>query len=515
MKILLTTLNSRYSHSNLAIRSLYAAGVMNCPDLHVREYTINNDEDYIYMDLLRGDFDVIFFSTYIWNVEKIKYLCRNLKKAKPSIRLIAGGPEVSFECGKFLEENSAFDAVIYGEGEYTFSLICRALTKGSPLFSNIRGMAYRKGEEIIVNKPMPPLKFDSLPFPYSVLPADEDKILYYESSRGCPYKCSYCISSIEKTVRALPLERVKRELSYFIYKGVKQVKFVDRTFNWDRDRAYEIMKYIAMMDNGRTNFHFELSGELIDDRLIGLVDESRKDLFQFEIGIQSTNPLTLKAVNRKSDLKKSLLNVQALADTGKANVHIDLIVGLPFEGYDSIRMSFNNIYPTGADMIQVGFLKLLKGTAIRFNEKFYDYVYRDQAPYEVISNGFISSIEVTQLKQLENVLDLFYNKGGFDNVLQYLIKETGMTPFDFYIELSNYFYLKDYHHRSYSKEDLYRIMYGYINWKARHVDIDADEAISYLISDYEERFNEDAVKKFMKKGWEIPEVRTWQENIRI
>lgn len=514
MKVLLTTLNSRYSHTCLAIRSLYAAGISNCPDLNLREFTINNDEDYVYMELLREDYDVIFFSCYIWNIEIIKYLCENLKKAKPGLRIVAGGPEVSFDCRKFLEENPAFDAVIYGEGEYTFSLVLRALKKGRPLFSSIWGLAYRKGDEIIVNRPMPPLRMDSLPFPYSVIPAEKDKIIYYESSRGCPFKCSYCISSIDKTVRALPLDRVKTELSYFLYREVKQVKFIDRTFNWDKERAYDIMKYLSVMDNGKTSFHFELAGELIDDRMTELVRNSRKDLFQFEIGIQSTNRLTLKAVNRKSQLRQSLENVRKLSRTEKAHVHIDLIVGLPFEDYESLRVSFNNIYPLKADMIQVGFLKMLKGTAIRFNEKFYDYTYRSQAPYEVISNGFISATEVARLKQFENVLDLFYNRGGFERTLRYLLEKCEMTPFDMFMELSDYYYLKGFQHRNHSKENLYRIMSGFAEWKSRNSGVSYEEALTNLEKDLTERLNEDAVKKFIKKGWEYPGEQIWQENIR-
>lgn len=514
MRVLLTTLNSRYSHSNLAIRSLYAAGIKTCPDLNLREFTINNDPDYVFMELLREDYDVIFFSCYIWNIEIIKYLCENLKKARPDIHLVAGGPEVSFDCRNFLEENPAFDAVIYGEGEYSFALVLKALKQGRPLFSDIKGLAYRKGEDIRVNQPMPPLKFDSLPFPYSVIPAEEDKIIYYESTRGCPYRCSYCLSSIDKTVRALPLDRVKTDLAYFLYREVKQVKFIDRTFNWDKERAYDIMKYLALMDNGITNFHFELAGELIDERMIDLVRNSRKDLFQFEIGIQSTNQLTLKAVNRNSRLSESFENIRALSLTGKAHVHVDLIVGLPFEDFDSLRISFNNIYTLNADMIQVGFLKMLKGTAIRFNEKYYEYTYRSKAPYEVISNGFMAASEISRMKQFENVLDLYYNRGGFERTLEYIIESADMTPFDMYLEFSDYYYLKGYQHRNQSKENLYRILNGYIKWKSRHCDMSYEKAAGYLESDLRDRLNEDAVKKFMKKGWEYPGEKTWQENIK-
>ncbi len=515
MKILLTTLNSKYVHSNLALKYLYAAGLPNCPGIEIKEFTINNDDDYIYTELVRNEYDVICFSCYIWNIEKIKYLCENLKKAKPEIRIVCGGPEVSYDMREFLMANPAVDAVLFGEGEYAFSMMCRALTRGQPKFPDIKGLAYRAGDEIIVNEPMPPVKFSSLPFPYDVLPVEDDKIIYYESSRGCPYNCSYCISSIDKTVRSLPVSRVKDELSYFIHKRVKQVKFIDRTFNWDKNRCIEILEYLMLMDNGVTNFHFELCGDLIDDRLIQLVDSARSDLFQFEIGIQTTNPLTLKAINRKSEIKKCLSNIKKLSRLGVAHVHVDLITGLPFENMDSLRTSFNNIYPVGADCIQVGFLKLLKGTAIRYHEEFYDYIYRSKAPYEVISNTFMTSREVVRVKQLENVLDLFYNKGGFEFTLNYLITSSEMTPFDFYTELSDYYYIKGYQHRSHSKEDLYRILYGYIMWKCMHSRVNREEAIRYLEQDMRLRLNEDAVKKFMKKGWEFPQEKRWQENIKI
>ena len=408
MRILLTTLNSKYVHSNLALKYLYAAGLPNCPGIEIKEFTINNDDDYIFTELMRDESQVICFSCYIWNIERIKDICVNLKKARPGLKIICGGPEVSYEIRSFMEENPACDAVIYGEGEYTFSLLCRAFTTGSPKFPDIRGLAYRAGDDIIINEPMPPVRFDSLPFPYENLPIERDKVVYYESSRGCPYGCSYCMSSIEKGVRALSLERVKDELSYFIHKGVKQVKFIDRTFNWDRKRCCEILSYIAMMDNGVTNFHFELCGDLIDDELLQIVDRARTDLFQFEIGIQTTNPLTLKAINRAARTEEALRKIRKLSMTGAAHIHVDLITGLPFEDISSLRTSFNNIYPVGADCIQVGFLKMLKGTAIRYHEDFYSYIYRDKAPYEFISNTFLSSKEVVRVKQVKYIFKLFY-----------------------------------------------------------------------------------------------------------
>lgn len=504
MRILLTTLNSKYIHSNLALKYLYMAGVKYCPGLEITEFTINNSDDYIYTELMRHEYDVICFSCYVWNIEKTKYLCENLKKARPELKIILGGPEVSFECESFLEENPYIDALMFGEGEVTFRLLACALEYGVPKFPDIRGLAYRAGDRVFVNEPMEPVTFDQLPFPYEGLPLDDDKVIYYESSRGCPYGCTYCMSSVDSCLRVLPIERVKEELKYFIYKDVKQVKFIDRTFNWSESRAVEIMEYLMEMDNGITNFHFELCGSLVGEKFLETADRARPDLFQFEIGVQSTNPLTQQAVNRNEDSGKALENIRKLYEMGGAHIHVDLIAGLPYEDMKSFRKSFDDLYKVGADAIQVGFLKLLKGTPIRSEEDMYGYEFRKLAPYEFISNRFMSSRDVIVIKQLETVLDLFYNRGGFEITLEKCIADD-ISPFDFYVELSDYYYLKGYQHRNHSKDDLYRIMHGFLSWKARYYKIDMEEELGCLERDLRYRMDESRVEKFLKKGWKFPE----------
>ncbi len=505
MRILLATLNSKYIHSNLALKYLYMAGIGYSPSLEIKEFTINNSDDYVYTELLRCEYDVICFSCYVWNIEKIKYLCENLKKAKPELRIVLGGPEVSYECEAFLRENPSVDALIFGEGEATFRQMVHALEYGYPAFSEIKGLAYRAGSHILINEPMEKIPFEMLPFPYAGLPLDDDKVIYYESSRGCPYGCSYCMSSLEQDLRVLPLERVKEELKYFIYKEVKQVKFIDRTFNWNENRAVEIMEFLMEMDNGITNFHFELCGSLIGKKFLDAADRARPDLFQFEIGVQSTNPVTQQAIGRNENSSKALENIYRLAEMGGAHIHADLIAGLPYEDFRSFKNSFNDLYGTYADVIQVGFLKLLKGTSIRYDAS-HAYEYRSQAPYEFISNRFISAGEVVVVKKLETVLDLFHNRGGFERTLEKCMERTDLTPFDFYVEFSDYFYLKGYQHRNHSKEDLYRIMHGFLSWRERYYGIDMGEELACLERDLKDRLNESAIQKFMKKGWEIPEV---------
>ncbi|MEF9921472.1 MAG: cobalamin-dependent protein, partial [Anaerovoracaceae bacterium] len=286
MKILLTTLNSKYIHSNLALKYLYGVVAQSGCNVELKEFTINNEDNYIYTELVRANYDIVCFSCYIWNIEKIKIICENLKKAKPEVKILVGGPEVSYDSVTFMEENPAIDYLLRGEGEYPFFQFCKNIVLEDDDFSSVGGMVFRKDGEITVNPQGETPDFEKVPFPYEALDCETDKVLYYEASRGCPYRCSYCLSSIDKTIKALPLERVRRDLGYFIFKEVKQVKFIDRTFNFDRERAYSIWKYLIDNDNGTTNFHFEICGELLDEKTLDLLGKARKDLFQFEIGIQ-------------------------------------------------------------------------------------------------------------------------------------------------------------------------------------------------------------------------------------
>ncbi|MHC1722908.1 MAG: DUF4080 domain-containing protein [Aminipila sp.] len=501
MKILLTTLNAKYIHSNLALKYLYMSAIENRRSIDMREFTINNDEDYIYTEIIRGGYSVICFSCYIWNITRTVYLAETIKKARPDIKILLGGPEVSYDSIEFLRKHKYVDYIIVGEGEEVFKDFAEAIISGTNSFEKIKGLIYRSNGKIYVNPAADLQDFENVPFPYSFLLPKDDRIVYYESVRGCPFRCSYCLSSIEKHVRPLPLERVKKELSFFLFKQVNQVKLIDRTFNYDRDRCNEIVKYILEHDNGVTNFHLEICGELVEEEFINLLGRARKGLFQLEIGIQSLNPITLETVNRNKNTKLLLDNIRKIVELGNIHTHVDLIAGLPFEDYLSFVNSFNGVYGLGADQFQLGFLKLLKGTKIRDEKNIYEYVFRDVAPYEVISNRFISAEGIARLKMIENLLDLYYNRGGFYKTLEYAIARFQITAFDFYEELAYFFYLKGYQNRSHKKEDLYRIFYEYACWKDRSLPGVAEEIQRMLVLDMSSTLNPDAIKKFNRKGW--------------
>lgn len=512
MRILLTTLNSKYVHSSLALKCLYASAQKNRRYLDLKEFTINNDDGYIFTELVRCDYDVVCFSCYIWNIDRIFLLGEKLKLAKPDVKIVVGGPEVSFDTVELMGANKWIDFLMSGEGEGTFNRLVDALiadhqqhsgTGRMDLYQTIRGLSYRKDGRLYVNPAAALLKFSSVPFPYQYLPVERDKVQYYESSRGCPFRCAYCLSCLEKKVRPLPVDRVKSDVSYFIYRKVKQVKFLDRTFNWNPARCLEILSYLAEHDNGITNFHFELCGDLIDEGLISLMRRVRPGLFQFEIGIQSTNEKVLEACNRNRDSRKLFHMVERLIACQTAEVHLDLIAGLPHEDFFSFRRSFNGVYRLRPHMLQLGFLKLLKGTPLRAEASRYGYVYDSRAPYEVISNRYLSAAGVARLKMIEHVVDLYYNRKGFEQSLEFSVRCLGDTAFDFFEEFAIFFYLKGFRDRSHSKENLYRIFYQYGQWKNRKDLGSAEELPQLLLSDMERTLNPDAVKKFQKKGWEL------------
>lgn len=496
-KVLLTSLNSKYVHSNLALKYLYMAGKEHCPGLEIREFTINNSRDYIFNELVMGDYDAVCFSCYIWNIEKTTELAADLKKAKPQVSILFGGPEVSYDSAEFMQNHAFLDFLIYGEGEGVFADWCRVYENGRDM-SEIQGLVYREGDEVVVNGTQIPLAFGESKFPYGEFACEGDKVIYYEASRGCPFNCSYCISSLDRRIRELSVDRVKSDLTHFMAQNVKQVKFLDRTFNFDKKRSLDLFRFLIENDNGITNFHFEVCADLLDDEIFDALKGARHDLFQFEIGIQSTNGPTLEAVNRSTNIDKVKENVRRLLDLGNAHIHVDLIAGLPYEDYATFRNSFNEVYGLGADNLQLGFLKMLKGTQIREQAGQFNYKFMDSAPYQVISNDFISAMELCRLKQIEEVLDLYNNRGGFKTSLAYAIEAMGVTAFDFYEKFAEFFYMNGFQHRSHKKEDLYRIFYAFGQ------EAELGEKLPVLLEqDLEATMNFDAVKKFKRKGWEI------------
>ncbi len=505
MKVLLTTLNSKYVHSNLALKYLYAVCAKRGDILELREFTVNNGDDYIYGEILRNEYDMVCFSCYIWNTERILYLAENLKKARPETIFLLGGPEVTFRAAEVMKKNRHIDFLLQGEGEESFPRLLDAVSDpdGAGSFAGIRGLLYRREGKIYINPVPEPTEFGEIPFPFRSLVGEADKIMYYESSRGCPFSCSYCISSLEKKVRPLPLERVREDLSYFIYKNVRQVKFVDRTFNYDSNRCMEILRYLMETDNGVTNFHFEICGDLMEQKILDLLSRARPGLFQFEIGVQSTNEETLRAIHRRCDFLKLKANVERLVEMGNIHIHLDLIAGLPYEDYESFGGSFNRVYSMKPHMLQLGFLKILPGTPIWEQAEEYEYQYQSKAPYEVISNMFLSAGELAKLKMVEHVFDLYYNKGGFEKTLKYLALVQHGSPFSFYEEFAQFYYQSGFQHRSHKKEDLYRIMNLYGSRMERVATGIGERLQELLAEDMARTLNPEAIKKFTKTGWEL------------
>jgi radical SAM superfamily enzyme YgiQ (UPF0313 family) len=487
MKILLTTLNSKYIHSNLALRYLYQAAKQHNGhkqhsqplDIEIREFTINNEEDYIFQEIIMNAYNVLCISCYIWNRTQVLQLVDTIKKVNHKIIIILGGPEVSYDSERIMGHHPGIDVIVRGEGEKTFSELLDYISRDTLLntvdhpdshadpmgrssdgLEKIKGITYRKDNKIISNNSQDlECNLDSIPFPYDAKDeAIEDRILYYETSRGCPYGCSYCLSSVQRGVRYFSLERVKKDLLFFLEKKVRQVKFVDRTFNADNNRALEIMKFLHEKDNGITNFHFEVNGDIITDEMITLIRQVRSGLFQMEIGVQSTHEETISAIDRKMNFNKIAQNVELLKEAGKVHLHLDLIAGLPYESFERFKKSFNDVYALGPDDLQLGFLKLLKGSKIRSQIEEHGYSFREKEPYEVLSNHYISAIELIKLKRVEQVLDKYYNSSGFKNTIAYILDQYYESSYAFYEDLANYWVSKGFHHQSNSKEALYTLL---------------------------------------------------------
>lgn len=459
MNILLTSLNSKYIHTNLALKYLYETAKKIQDKITIKEFTINHQDDYIFSEIVTGQYDVICFSCYIWNITRILYLTSNIKKINKDIVIVLGGQEVSFDSEQVLEENPQIDYIIRGEGEKTFVELMDFLNNKEDKVEHIKGITYRRKHEIVANEGRELIQdLDEIPFPYQNFFPCENKIIYYETSRGCPYQCSYCMSSVIKGVRYFSVDRVKKDLDFFIKNNVQQVKFVDRTFNANSKRCMEIMAYIHQNDNKKTNFHFEMNGDRMDEEMLDFLKTIRKGLFQFEIGVQTTNPKTIEAINRKTNFERLKNNVKKLRRYGNIHLHLDLIAGLPYENYNRFLKSFNDVYNIKPHNLQLGFLKLLKGAKIRDEADKHQYVFRAQEPYEVLSNQYLSHNDLIQLKRLEDILDKYYNRPGFQTTLRYMIANYFDEPSDFYEELAEYWHSKGYHHEAHNKKTLYDIL---------------------------------------------------------
>lgn len=441
MNILLAAVNAKYIHTSLSVRCLrrYAeksAGL----EISISEFTINQTVGEILPEIIKQNPDVIGFSCYLWNISMIRKLTALIKEISPQTKIIWGGPEVSARP----EEEFIFpvDFIIRGEGERAFTELIKALESGSDLAA-VHGISYVNGGNVIHNPLGEPLDLSEIPFPYEEADRTENKIFYYEASRGCPFNCQYCLSSLEKGVRFAPISKVKEDLSIFLSWRVRQVKFVDRTFNCRPEFAAEIIRFLISNDNGVTNFHFEVAAELLTNEITSLLSSARKGLFQLEIGVQSTNPETLSAVKRRTELPLIKKQVDILKENNNLHLHLDLIAGLPDEDYKTFQKSFNDVYKLRPHQLQLGFLKVLKGSGMESLCKKYEIHFSPYPPYEVLFTSCLSFDDLQQLKGVEAMLELYYNSGKFQSSVR-LLCDNFPSPFDFYKALADFLPEVDY-----------------------------------------------------------------------
>ena len=504
MKILLTAVNAKYIHSNLGIYSLkaYADQVLGLgeaggrheraenrgigtgamdpakPSIELAEYTINHQLDQILQDIFRREPDVIAFSCYIWNIEYIRYLIADLGKILPDVPIWLGGPEVSFDAAKVLGELPEATGVMKGEGEETFAQLAgyyvdklckkgtdsgKILPDGQAGLENIPGLAFRLPNGSLADTGVRrAVDMSRIPFPYKHMDIKdlEHRIIYYESSRGCPFSCSYCLSSIDKSVRFRSLELVLDELAYFLEAGVPQVKFVDRTFNCNKKHAMAIWRFIQSHDNGVTNFHFEIAADLLDQEEIELLGQMRPGLVQLEIGVQSTNPDTLKAIRRKTDIDEIRRITGTINQAHNVHQHLDLIAGLPNENMESFRHSFNQVYSMEPEQLQLGFLKVLKGSYMEEMALTYGLCYSSRPPYEVLSTRWLSYRDILELKGVEDMTEVYYNSRQFVHTLSGLAAEYG-SPYEMFLDMAAYYRENNLTGISHSRIARYEILVQY------------------------------------------------------
>ncbi len=496
MKLLLTAINAKYIHSNLAVYSLRASAGSIRDQVELAEFTINHRTGEILRDIYRKKPDVLFFSCYIWNMVYVTELTAECRKVMPGVPIWLGGPEVSYDAEQYLRAHPEVDGILCGEGEESFRRLgeCYVNYRADvEHLSQIPGLVFRRNltpqkeneetvptftehsdksyvnyeagawevEQIQTNPPAPLIDLSTLPFPYQELTDFENRIIYYESSRGCPFSCSYCLSSIDKSVRFRSLELVLPELQFFLDRKVPQVKFVDRTFNCRKSHAMAIWRYLLDHDNGVTNFHFEIAADLLDEEELALIARMRPGLIQLEIGVQSTNPRTLEAICRKTDLD-GLRDVVAKVRAGKnIHQHLDLIAGLPFEDYESFGRSFNDVYAMRPDQLQLGFLKVLKGSQMHREAEQYGIIRRALPPYEVLCTPWLPFSDVLRLKMVEEMVENYYNSHQFDETLDALVSRFP-SPFAFFERLAEFYESRREEQRKHSRVQRYELLLDFI-----------------------------------------------------
>ena len=488
MKILLAAVNAKYIHSNLAVYSLKAYA--EDPAVEIGEYTINQQKDDILMDIYKRKPDILCLSCYIWNLDYIEEIVLEIGKLRPDMPIWLGGPEVSYDAQDVLRRLPCVKGVMKGEGEKTFKEICRiyrnefekkkenvdnSWKKSESVdnqLKNVIGITFRTEENEIIDKPWRPIMdLSEVPFVYDHIEDFEHKIIYYETSRGCPFSCSYCLSSVDKRLRFRDIELVKKELQFFLDHKVPQVKFVDRTFNCKREHTLGIWRYLVEHDNGITNFHFEVSADIFDEEELELIGKMRPGLIQLEIGVQSTNPDTIREIHRHMDLVKLKRAVDRVYDYRNTHQHLDLIAGLPYENYESFMRSFDDVYRMRPDQLQMGFLKVLKGSYMEEQVAAYDLKYRGIPPYEVLSTKWLPYSDVIRLKGVEDMVEVYYNSGQFPATMK-LLEKRFQRPSEIFVNLAEYYEKNGLTGISHSRLARYEILYRFLEEDMREEERD-------------------------------------------
>ncbi|MHC6179772.1 B12-binding domain-containing radical SAM protein [Clostridium sp. JNZ X4-2] len=498
MKILLTALNSKFIHSNLAVRYLRAYTEELEYNCTIREFTINDMKERVLEEIIAEKADIVAFSCYIWNIEYIKSLAVLIKLVNPKIQILYGGPEVSYDSYSFLKD-AAGEYVIVGEGEETYYEFVKFQIEyfrksggkndeSSFLkLKDIKGLCFKWNNKVILNENRALMDMNKIIFPYKTKESFKNKIIYYESSRGCPFSCKYCLSSTIQGVRFLNIQRVKEELQFLMAQNIRLIKFVDRTFNCNHKFTMELWKFIINVDTD-TTFHFEISADVLTEDEIELLQKSPAGRIQLEVGVQTTNDRVLKNIDRHVEFQEIEEKVRKVQRYHNVKQHLDLIAGLPGEDFKSFKESFNNVYSIKPEEIQLGFLKLLKGSSMREEVKKWGMVYSPYAPYEILKTDHMSYDEIVILKRLEKVLDKYYNSGKFTHILDYFISKF-KTAFDFYYEMGMFFYNMGYLNRNISSAEYYKVFVEFEEQYLNEKNIELNEIIKY---DY---------LRFNKKKW--------------
>lgn len=461
MKVLLTAINAKYIHSNLAVYSLRAYAGKYAQQTEIAEYTINQTMDDILSDIYRKKPDILCLSCYLWNILYVEQLFTEIHKVLPKMQIWLGGPEVSYNAVSVMEQYPQVTGVMCGEGEETFLELMEYWNQERGSLDMIKGIVYRENGTCRQNPPRPVMDLSKVPFVYDHIEDFQNKIIYYESSRGCPFSCSYCLSSIDKCLRFRDLELVKKELQFFIDHEVPQVKFVDRTFNCKHSHSMAIWTYLKEHDRGKTNFHFEVAADLLNEEELELIVSMRPGLIQLEIGIQSTNPETITEIRRKMNFEEVKRIVKRVQEKGNVHQHLDLIAGLPYEDYERFAQSFRDVYALHPEQLQLGFLKVLKGSYMHEKTEDYKLLYQDRPPFEVLSTKWLSYDDVIRLKGVEEMVEVYYNSGQFVNTLR-LLEEEFTDTFALYESLSRYYEENGLHMINHSRITRYEVLFAFI-----------------------------------------------------